>query len=108
MASAHHDLGQFLGLFENPFRTVRRVRMDRRNFTMIMGAVVAGMVAGSKLSADEKKAEDKDKKDAHSCKGKNDCKGKGGCKSGDGGCAGKNSCKGKGGCAVPHKDDKKS
>ena len=30
--------------------------MDRREFTKIMGAVVAGMVAGSKLSAEAKKA----------------------------------------------------
>ncbi len=73
--------------------------MDRRHFSKVMGAVVAGMVAGSRISADEKKAEDK--ADTHICKGKNDCKGKGGCKSGDKGCAGKNSCKGKGGCSVP-------
>ena len=74
--------------------------MDRREFTKIMGAVVAGMVAGSKLAVagDDTKAGDK-----HTCKGKNDCKGQGGCKTGDGGCAGKNSCKGKGGCAVPVK-----
>jgi hypothetical protein len=72
-------------------------RMDRREFTKIMGAVVAGMVAGSKLTAEEKKADAK--ADTHACKGHNECKGKGGCKSGDAGCAGKNSCKGKGGCA---------
>ena len=33
--------------------------MDRREFTKIMGAVVAGMVAGSKLTAEEKKADEK-------------------------------------------------
>jgi hypothetical protein len=72
--------------------------MDRREFTKVMGAVVAGMAAGAKaFAADEKKADDKAAK--HICKGHNDCKGKGGCKSGDNGCAGKNSCKGKGGCA---------
>lgn len=76
--------------------------MDRREFTKIMGAVVAGMVAGSKLSADEaKKDAAPAAADAHTCKGANACKGKGGCKTGDAGCAGKNTCKGKGGCAVP-------
>ena len=100
--------------------------MDRRKFTTAMGAVVAGMVAGSRAHAlEEKKAEAKkadEKKpkhickghneckgqggcasDAakHSCAGKNECKGMGGCKGGDNGCAGKNSCHGKGGCSVP-------
>jgi len=42
--------------------------MDRREFTKIMGAVVAGMAAGSRLSADEKKADAKEK---HACKGMN-------------------------------------
>ena len=80
--------------------------MDRREFTKIMGAVVAGMVAGTKALAQDKPASAGDK---HACKGHNDCKGKGGCKSGDGGCAGKNSCKGKGGCSVPvkHEEPKK-
>ena len=94
--------------------------MDRRDFTKVMGVVVAGMAAGTKaFAADEKPAE---KPDTHVCKGRNDCKGKGGCaadaakhecakknacggmggcKAGDKGCAGKNSCKGKGGCKVP-------
>ena len=82
--------------------------MDRRDFTKVMGAAVAGLVAGSKAFAfDEKKADAKDAKEKHVCKGHNACKGKGGCKSGDGGCAGKNSCKGKGGCAVPVKSEKK-
>jgi hypothetical protein len=105
--------------------------MDRRLFTKAMGAVVAGMAAGSSAFAfDEKKADEK-KADhickgkaaggknecasaayKHECAGKNNCKGQGGCKSGDNGCAGKNSCKGKdaagkdkGGCAVPVKAD---
>ena len=75
--------------------------MDRREFTKVMGAVVAGVVAGSKIA----KAGDAsgDAKDKHACKGMNSCKGKGGCKAGDAGCAGKNSCKGKGGCSVPVK-----
>ncbi len=73
--------------------------MERRQFNKVMGAVVAGVVAGSKLlRADEKTPEAK--ADKHICKGKNDCKGMGGCKTGDNGCAGKNSCKGKGGCAT--------
>ena len=74
--------------------------MDRREFTKIMGAVVAGMAAGSKAFAgEEKKAAGT--ADKHACSGMNSCKGAGGCKTGDGGCAGKNSCKGKGGCKVP-------
>jgi len=72
--------------------------MDRRDFTKIMGAVVAGMVAGSKLSADDKKTADK-ATDKHICKGHNECKGKGGCKTDKNSCAGMNDCKGKGGCA---------
>ena len=107
--------------------------MDRREFSKIMGAVAAGLVAGSQLQAQAKKADDKAPKHIckgqngckgqgadgkndckgkgscaaaaakHDCKGKNSCKGLGGCKSGDAGCAGKNTCKGKGGCAVPVK-----
>ena len=73
--------------------------MERRKFTKVMGAVVAGMVAGSKLPR-AARADDKEK---HACKGLNSCKGTGGCKTGDAGCAGKNSCKGKGGCGVPVK-----
>ena len=71
--------------------------MERRDFTKVMGAVVAGMVAGSKAFAfgDEKKADEK-KADAHICKGHNSCKGKGGCKTDKNACAGKNECKGKG------------
>ena len=100
--------------------------MDRRHFTKAMGAVVAGMAAGTRAFGEEKKtaatsdaAKDKDvhvckgmndckgkggcASDAakHACKGKNECKGMGGCKAGAAGCAGKNECKGKGGCAVP-------
>ena len=81
--------------------------MRRREFTKAMGAVAAGLAAGSqlvgpsRLLADEKEAK-------HVCKGHNECKGQGGCKAGDNGCAAKNSCKGHGGCAVPMKDTKKS
>ena len=76
--------------------------MDRRDFTKVMGGVVAGLMAGSKVFAlpEEKKAAEK-KADTHICKGHNACKGTGSCKTGDGGCAGKNSCKTKGGCKVP-------
>ena len=70
--------------------------MDRREFNKVMGAVVAGMVAGSKAFADEKepaaaKKMAAPKHDVHVCKGYNSCKGKG--------ADGKNSCKGKGSCA---------
>ena len=76
--------------------------MDRREFTKIMGAVVAGMVAGSKVSADDKKPAAAPAADKHVCKGHNECKGKGGCKADPAKCAaGKNECKGKGGCKVP-------
>jgi hypothetical protein len=98
--------------------------MDRRHFTKAMGAVVAGMAAGTRVFAEEKKtpATAEGAKDLHVCKGRNDCKGKGGCASdaakhsckgknnckglggcaaSANGCAGKNDCKGKGGCAVP-------
>jgi hypothetical protein len=75
--------------------------MDRREFSKVMGGVVAGLVAGSKAFAlpEEKAAAAAPAKDAHACKGMNDCTGKGNCKTGDAGCKGKNSCKGKGGCA---------
>jgi hypothetical protein len=77
--------------------------MDRRKFTKVMGAAVAGVVAGSKIvrAADATG----DAKEKHVCKGANTCSGKGGCKTGDKGCAGKNSCKGKGGCATSAKHD---
>jgi len=78
--------------------------MNRRKFAIALGTVTAGMVAGSKLMADDTKPP-KVKGAKHDCKGQNSCKGNGGCKSGDNGCAGKNSCKGKGGCAVPVKKD---
>jgi hypothetical protein len=92
-----------------------------------MGAVVAGIAAGTRVFAEEKKEDPKipakaEVKDTHickgmneckgrggcasdaarhSCKGKNECKGMGGCAVSANGCAGKNDCKGKGGCAVP-------
>jgi hypothetical protein len=42
----------------------------------MVGAVAAGLAAGSKLGADEKA---KDKAEKHVCKGHNACKGQGGC-----------------------------
>ena len=79
--------------------------------TILAGAAIAGVFAGSALKASgvttgkdtNAKAgvlADKKDKETHDCKGKNSCKGKGGCKAGDNGCAGKNSCKSKGGCAM--------
>jgi hypothetical protein len=73
--------------------------MRRREFTKAMGAVAAGLVAGSKVLGSPKAFAADEKAPKHVCKGHNACKGKGGCGSGDNGCAGKNSCKGKGGCA---------
>ena len=76
--------------------------MNRRKFSIALGAATAGLAAGSRLrGADDPKKKVKAAK--HDCKGQNACKGQGGCKTGDNGCAGKNSCKGKGGCAVPAK-----
>jgi hypothetical protein len=80
--------------------------MNRRRFGIALGTVVAGLIAGAALQAQDEnpKPDKKTKKEKHDCKGMNSCKGKGGCKTGDNGCAGKNSCKGKGGCAVPAED----
>ena len=75
--------------------------MDRRDFSKIMGAAVAGMLAGSKVAF----AEHHEKGGKHVCKGMNECKGKGGCKTDNNECAGKNECKGKGGCATAAKHD---
>ena len=103
--------------------------MKRRDFTKAIAGIAAGVVAGTRVFADDKKkaatkptehacggkdgcpGETKGKaaaageKAKHACKGKNECKGQGGCKEGDNKCAGKNSCKGKGGCAVPAKKE---
>lgn len=76
--------------------------MNRRKFTIGLGAAIAGLTAGAALGQDAPKHK-KTKAAKHDCKGMNSCKGQGGCKEGDNGCKGKNSCKGKGGCAVPAK-----
>ena len=80
--------------------------MDRREFTKIMGAVVAGMAAGTKAFAGEEKAAAKGDPKLHACAGLNKCKGNGGCKTGDKGCKAQNSCGGKGGCATVQHDCK--
>jgi hypothetical protein len=71
--------------------------MHRREFTKIMGAVAAGVAAGSQVLAQAKKdakfPETKDGK--HVCKGMNNCTGKG--------ADTKNSCAGKGSCATVEK-----
>ena len=95
--------------------------MTKSKRTLLAGAALAGMLAGtgvtvqastllpglkSSVNSAQDKAPEKDKKadkkakDKHACKGQNSCKGKGGCKAGDNGCKAKNSCKGKGGCAT--------
>jgi len=81
--------------------------------TLIAGAAVAGLMAGSfaprahaALSTSsagtsiQTMADESGCKGKTGCKGQNACKGQGGCKSGDNGCKGKNSCKGKGGCGA--------
>jgi len=72
--------------------------MDRREFAKVMGAVAAGLAAGTRVFAADAKPDDKAPK--HICKSHNECKGKGGCKTDKNACAGKNDCKGKGGCAA--------
>jgi hypothetical protein len=69
--------------------------MDRRDFTKVMGVVVAGMTAGSAFAADEKKPADA-KAPKHICKGHNECKGQGGCAADAAkhDCAKKNECGG--------------
>ena len=66
--------------------------MDRRKFNQVMGAAVAGMVAGTRAFAGEEKKADEKAADKHICKGHNECKGKGGCKTDKNACGGKNGC----------------
>jgi hypothetical protein len=72
---------------------------------LMMGAALAGFVAGQTVVAqdtggDKKPAKtgkaSKTKKEKHACKGQNSCKGKGGC----GTTKGTNDCKGKGECST--------
>jgi len=74
--------------------------MDRRRFTALLGAAVAGLAGAPRARARDEAAETS-KEPKHVCKGLNECKGQGSCKHGCGnnGCGGKNDCKGKGGCA---------
>ena len=79
--------------------------------TLIAGAAVAGLMAGSlpvrayaantstPAGVSFQTLAEKET-GTHACKGQNACKGQGGCKTSDAGCKGKNSCKGKGGCAT--------
>jgi len=88
--------------------------MTKSMKSLMMGAALAGFMAGNTAMAQAQTSNSKSfssntklghmatsfDKDKHACKGQNSCKGKGGCKTGDQGCKGKNSCKGKGGCAT--------
>jgi len=88
--------------------------MTKSMKSLMMGAALAGLMAGNTAMAQSASSTSKSfsngsnlghqatsfDKDKHACKGQNSCKGKGGCKAGDNGCKGKNSCKGKGGCAT--------
>jgi hypothetical protein len=86
--------------------------MTKTMKTMMMGAALAGFMAGNTVvaqntsstnsvsTANNGQISGKFFQEKHACKGQNSCKGNGGCKSGDNGCKGKNSCKGKGGCAT--------
>jgi hypothetical protein len=71
---------------------------------MLLGAAVAGLLAGSRSSAqDEGASPSATPAPRHVCQGLNACKGQGFCKHGCSGhgCAGQNDCRGKGGCATP-------
>lgn len=76
--------------------------MDRRDFTKLLSAAVAGMMGAGALAGCTSNGKNDGVAHAaeHACKGLNECAGQGGCKSGENGCAGKNTCKGKGGCAT--------
>lgn len=95
---------------------------NRRDFTRLAAAALGGLVAGTSLSAQEKKDEKKDDKkdktknpflsEPHVCRGLNTCKGKGkGEKNDCAGssacatvkahtCKGENACRGEGGCGA--------
>ena len=73
--------------------------MNRRNFGLALGTVVAGLAAGAALSAqDDPKPKKKAKAAKHDCKGQNGCKAQGGCTTDKHACKGQNDCKGQGGC----------
>jgi hypothetical protein len=75
--------------------------MDRREFSGLMSAVVAGILAGSRSFASERPGEKATAKKAegHICRAFNECKGKGNCTAAMTK-AGRNECKGRGGCAT--------
>ena len=86
--------------------------MTKSMQSLMMGAALAGFMAGGTLVAQTQSSSNtafsaangsyvlNATMEKHACKGQNSCKVKGGCKTGDNGCKGKNSCKGKGGCAT--------
>src|SRR5205807_8661251 len=88
------------------------LKMTKSIRALMMGAALAGFVAGQTVVAQDTgkytgrdttkssgKTASKGKKDKHACKGLNSCKGKGGC----GADKGKNECRGKGGCRTDGK-----
>ena len=70
--------------------------MNRRQFTKLMAAAVAGVVAGTGAASAQHNSWDKNDGKAKE-KSKDSCEGKDGCKGKDG-CGGKDGCKGKDGC----------
>ena len=76
--------------------------MKRRDFSVALVAVLAGLRSGAQTAGTTKGESDK-KEPKHVCKGLNECRGQGECMHGCSGhgCAGKNDCKGQGGCAAP-------
>ena len=76
--------------------------MRRREFSGVLGAAVAGILAGPKWAVSEASPQPSTPPARHVCKGLNSCKGQGVCKHGCSGhgCKGHNDCKGKGGCAA--------
>jgi len=94
------------------FISERQITMTKSMKSLMVGAALAGIVAGNKAFAQNTNptrsfssiskgliAADQPK-EKHACKGRNSCAGKGGCSSGNNGCKGKNTCKSKGGCAT--------
>ncbi|MDB5307077.1 MAG: hypothetical protein JWO38_1279 [Gemmataceae bacterium] len=91
---------------------------NRRDFTKLAAAALGGLVAGTAVTAAEKKDDKKDKtknpllSEPHVCRGLNTCKGKGkGDKNDCAGasacatlkahtCKGENDCRGQGGCGA--------
>ena len=88
--------------------------MNRRDFSMLSLASLAGAAAGCDYFKGEGGAVATNDSlllsGKHVCRGLNACKGKGACKTGKNACKGKNACAGQGGCATAakhgcHKDN---